>query len=68
MNTEKTLKPSQAEGTALNVQLDVNNAQLGISAGADFDNNIWSFQMTDGFKAGVGNYMIIKVVSNVEVS
>ena len=51
-------------GSALNVQLDVDNAQLGISAGCDFENNTWTFEMPEGFKSGAGDYMIIKVAPN----
>jgi hypothetical protein len=59
MNNNET----KVEGAGLNVQLDIDNAQLGISAGVDFENNTWTFEMPKGFKAGAGGYMIIKVAT-----
>jgi hypothetical protein len=67
MSTEQNTNTAVSGWSALNVQLDVDNAQLGISAGTDFENNTWTFEMPDGFKAGAGGYMIIKVAHNAGV-
>lgn len=64
MSTEQNTNTAVSVGSALNVQLDVDTAQLGISAGADFENNTWTFEMPEGFKAGAGGYMIVKVAPN----
>jgi hypothetical protein len=50
MNKTETTKPPHGGGSALNVQLDTANAQIGTSAGADFENNTWTFELPAGFK------------------
>lgn len=64
MSDQEPTKPPQVGGSELNIRLDTANAQIGISAGADFENNTWTFELPEGFKAGAGEYMIIKVVPN----
>jgi len=61
MHTKQDLNEDRDGGFALNEQLDIDNAQLGVSVGVDFENNIWTFKMQEGFKAGAGGYMIIKM-------
>jgi hypothetical protein len=64
-DNEQDLKNALGQSVPLSDGLDMVNAQIGISAGADFENNIWTFEMPNGFKAGAGKYMIVKVMSNV---
>jgi hypothetical protein len=46
---------------------DIDNVQAGISAGVDFENNTWTFDMPKGFQASAGKYIIVKVVHNSKV-
>lgn len=66
MSNKEIAKPPQVGGSGLNDGLDMVNAQTGISAGADFESNTWTFDMPNGFNAGAGKYMIVKVVSNAK--
>ena len=67
MSTNETMKSPHGGGSALNDGLDTATAQIGISAGADFENNTWIFEMPEGFQAGAGKYMII-AVPNAELT
>lgn len=35
------------------------NVQFGISATADFEENTWTFEMSDGFSVKAGEYAIL---------
>jgi hypothetical protein len=42
--------------------IDIDQAQIAVSVAADFQENTWTFQMSPGFRAGAGKYMIIKLM------
>lgn len=65
---EQALNEATVGASAFNVELDVANGQIAESAGCDFETNQWTFQMPEGFRAGAGKYMIIKLTHNINTT